>query len=206
MRSSKSRTSSAIAGWASPSGRQPRDAVDGNRAGGRSRPSISLVVVFLPTAMMSGVPGLFFKQFGWTAVIAVLASLLVARLLTPMMAAYLAQAHAAREQPDGPVMRWYPRGGELVSWRTGAPPCWRATVFFIASLALVPLTPVRPRAGIGSRLHHRESRTASRKLAAKTRSRSRESRPSGSPAWPDTECVHDGRRFAGSRRRSAAGR
>ena len=49
--------------------------------------TMSLVVVFLPTTFMSGVPGLFFKQFGWTAVIAVLASLLVARLLTPLMAA-----------------------------------------------------------------------------------------------------------------------
>ena len=45
----------------------------------------TLVAVFLPTAFMSGIPGLFFKQFGWTAVIAIVSSLLVARLLTPMM-------------------------------------------------------------------------------------------------------------------------
>ena len=51
--------------------------------------TFTLVAVFLPTAFMSGVAGMFFKQFGWTAAIAVLASLLVARLLTPMMAAYL---------------------------------------------------------------------------------------------------------------------
>ena len=44
--------------------------------------TMALVVVFLPTAMMSGIPGLFFRQFGWTAVIAVLTSLLVARILT----------------------------------------------------------------------------------------------------------------------------
>ncbi len=102
--------------------------------------TVSLVVVFLPTAMMSGVPGLFFKQFGWTAVIAVLASLLVARLLTPMMAAYLLKPHAAKEQPDGPVMRWYL---SAVNWclahrRTTL---LGSTVFFIASLALVPLIP-----------------------------------------------------------------
>jgi multidrug efflux pump subunit AcrB len=54
--------------------------------------TFALVAVFLPTAFMSGIPGLFFKQFGWTAVIAVLASLVVARLLTPMMAAYLLPA------------------------------------------------------------------------------------------------------------------
>lgn len=50
--------------------------------------TLSLVAVFLPTALMSGYAGLFFKPFGWTAVTAVLASLLVARLLTPIMAAH----------------------------------------------------------------------------------------------------------------------
>ncbi len=102
--------------------------------------TISLVVVFLPTAMMSGVPGLFFRQFGWTAVIAVLASLLVARLLTPMMAAYLLKPHAAQEQADGRIMRWYL---SAVKWclahrRTTV---LGAAAFFIASLALVPLIP-----------------------------------------------------------------
>lgn len=69
--------------------------------------TMSLVVVFLPTAMMSGIGGLVFKQFGWTAVIAVLASLLVARLLTPMMAAYLLKPEPIPEKEDGRVMRWY---------------------------------------------------------------------------------------------------
>jgi multidrug efflux pump subunit AcrB len=50
--------------------------------------TFTLVAVFLPTAFMGGVPGKFFKQFGITAAVSVLASLLVARLLTPMMAAY----------------------------------------------------------------------------------------------------------------------
>ncbi len=51
--------------------------------------TFTLVAVFLPTAFMSGVVGRFFVQFGWTAAVAVLFSLLVARLLTPMMAAHL---------------------------------------------------------------------------------------------------------------------
>jgi multidrug efflux pump subunit AcrB len=51
--------------------------------------TFTLIAVFLPTAFMSGVPGKFFVQFGWTAAIAVFFSLVVARLLTPMMAAYL---------------------------------------------------------------------------------------------------------------------
>jgi len=102
--------------------------------------TISLVVVFLPTAMMSGVPGLFFRQFGWTAVIAVLASLLVARLLTPMMAAYLLKPRAEHQQRDGRIMNWYL---SAVRWclahrRTTV---LAAAGFFMGSLALVPLIP-----------------------------------------------------------------
>ena len=51
--------------------------------------TFTLIAVFLPTAFMSGVVGRFFVQFGWTAAIAVFMSLVVARMLTPMMAAYL---------------------------------------------------------------------------------------------------------------------
>ncbi len=51
--------------------------------------TFTLIAVFLPTAFMSGIPGKFFVQFGWTAAIAVFFSLVVARLLTPMMAAYI---------------------------------------------------------------------------------------------------------------------
>jgi multidrug efflux pump subunit AcrB len=50
--------------------------------------TFTLIAVFLPTAFMSGIPGKFFVQFGWTAAIAVFFSLVVARMLTPMMAAY----------------------------------------------------------------------------------------------------------------------
>jgi multidrug efflux pump subunit AcrB len=54
--------------------------------------TFTLIAVFLPTAFMSGVPGKFFVQFGWTAAIAVFFSLVVARMLTPMMSAYLLKA------------------------------------------------------------------------------------------------------------------
>ncbi|RZG87592.1 efflux RND transporter permease subunit [Acinetobacter sp. WCHAc060033] len=50
--------------------------------------TFTLIAVFLPTAFMSGIAGKFFVQFGWTAALAIFASLLVARLLTPMMSAY----------------------------------------------------------------------------------------------------------------------
>jgi multidrug efflux pump subunit AcrB len=48
----------------------------------------TIVVVFLPVAFMGGIPGQYFKQFGLTVAVAVFFSLLVARLLTPMMAAW----------------------------------------------------------------------------------------------------------------------
>ncbi|MDQ0610899.1 multidrug efflux pump subunit AcrB [Variovorax sp. W1I1] len=51
--------------------------------------TFALIAVFLPTAFMTGLVGKFFVQFGWTASIAVFFSLVVARLLTPMMAAHL---------------------------------------------------------------------------------------------------------------------
>lgn len=70
--------------------------------------TFTLVAVFLPTAFMSGIPGLLFRQFGVTASVAVLASLVVARLLTPMMAAYFMRPKHVAEN-DGFVMRAYMR-------------------------------------------------------------------------------------------------
>ncbi|SCB33095.1 efflux RND transporter permease subunit [Rhizobium multihospitium] len=70
--------------------------------------TFTLVAVFLPTAFMGGIPGLLFRQFGITAAVAVLASLAVARLLTPMMAAYFMKAHPSEEK-DGRIMRTYMR-------------------------------------------------------------------------------------------------
>jgi multidrug efflux pump subunit AcrB len=103
--------------------------------------TMSLVVVFLPTTMMSGFAGLIFKPFGWTAVIAVLASLLVARLLTPMLAAYFLRDDVQPESEDGPVMKHYLRAVRwCLSHRRSTV---AATVIFLAaSLALVPLMPV----------------------------------------------------------------
>ena len=102
--------------------------------------TFALVAVFLPTAFMSGIPGLFFKQFGWTAVLAVLASLVVARLLTPMMAAYILKPLAHKEEQDSwlmtrylSVMRWClnHRGITAIA----------SMVFFVCSIMLVPLLP-----------------------------------------------------------------
>jgi len=99
--------------------------------------SLTLVAVFLPTAFMSGIPGKFFKQFGWTAAIAVLFSLLVARLLTPMMAAYLMKPQPAHEA-DGRIMRTYlrmVRGCINHPGKTLA----AAAIFFVASISMLSL-------------------------------------------------------------------
>jgi len=107
--------------------------------------TFALVAVFLPTAFMGGIPGKFFKQFGWTAVLAILASLLVARLLTPMMCAYLLKApknagKAGHEPQDGPLMRRYLAVMQWCLRRRGLT-MLGAALFFVGSLALVPLLP-----------------------------------------------------------------
>jgi multidrug efflux pump subunit AcrB len=69
--------------------------------------TLTLIAVFLPTAFMDGVVGIIFKQFGITASVAVFCSLLVARFLTPMMAAYLLKTKVHGPQADGWLMRTY---------------------------------------------------------------------------------------------------
>jgi len=68
--------------------------------------SLTLVAVFLPVAFMPGIPGRMFKQFALTAVTAVVFSLVVARLLTPMIAAYRLKAFP-EEKAHGPIMTRY---------------------------------------------------------------------------------------------------
>jgi len=69
----------------------------------------TIVAVFVPVSFMPGIPGQYFRQFGLTVAIAVLFSLLVARLITPMMAAYLMRDSDGHdgEQKDGIIMRGY---------------------------------------------------------------------------------------------------
>ena len=74
--------------------------------------SFTLIAVFLPTAFMGGVPGKFFVQFGWTAAIAVFFSLVVARMLTPMMAAYT--LHPPKNPHAEP--KWMPGYLKLAAW------------------------------------------------------------------------------------------
>jgi multidrug efflux pump subunit AcrB len=100
--------------------------------------TFTLIAVFLPTAFMSGVAGKFFVQFGWTAAIAVFFSLVVARLLTPMMAAYLMKPVA-----DKPTPGWLVRCEGWAAWclRHRLATLSATAVFFFGSFALVPLLP-----------------------------------------------------------------
>ena len=101
--------------------------------------TFTLVAVFLPTAFMSGVAGKFFKQFGWTAALAVFASLVVARMLTPMMAAYMLRT-PDKAPPEGRMMRTYLRAA---AWcvRHRLSTTVAAALFFAGSIALIPLLP-----------------------------------------------------------------
>ena len=101
--------------------------------------SFTLIAVFLPTAFMSGVAGKFFVQFGWTAAIAVFFSLVVARMLTPMMAAYLLRL----PRKDHSEPRWLAPYLRWAAWclRHRVLTMLAAAGFFFGSFALVPLLP-----------------------------------------------------------------
>src|SRR5256886_9931521 len=57
--------------------------------------TFSLVVIFLPVSFMSSISGRFLYQFGITAAVAIMVSLLVSFTLTPMMSARLLRAKDA---------------------------------------------------------------------------------------------------------------
>ena len=69
--------------------------------------SLTIVAIFSPVSFMGGIAGQYFRQFGLTVAIAVLISLLVARLITPMMAAYLLRPIPEKHEGAGLVMRGY---------------------------------------------------------------------------------------------------
>ncbi|WP_107045250.1 efflux RND transporter permease subunit [Sphingomonas sp. STIS6.2] len=69
--------------------------------------TMSIVAVFLPVGLMPGISGQFFKNFGLTVVASVLMSLAVARLITPMIAAYFLKAHGTASHGEGKLMDWY---------------------------------------------------------------------------------------------------
>ncbi len=75
--------------------------------------TLTIVAVFVPVSFMGGIAGQYFKQFGLTVAIAVLFSLAVARLVTPLLAAYFLRDTGHRQSGDGRIMRAYVR---LLRW------------------------------------------------------------------------------------------
>jgi len=69
--------------------------------------TMSIVAVFLPVGLMPGISGQFFKNFGFTVVAAVLTSLFVARMITPMIAAYFLKAKGEQSHGEGWLMDRY---------------------------------------------------------------------------------------------------
>jgi hydrophobe/amphiphile efflux-1 (HAE1) family protein len=69
--------------------------------------SSTIVAIFAPASFMPGIAGQFFKQFGITVSALVLFSLLAARLVTPMLAAYFLRPHHQPEKPAGRLLTAY---------------------------------------------------------------------------------------------------
>jgi len=69
--------------------------------------TMAIVAVFLPVGLMPGISGQFFKNFGLTVVASVLMSLAVARLITPMIAAYFLKSGGPASHGEGRLMDWY---------------------------------------------------------------------------------------------------
>ncbi len=103
----------------------------------------AIVAVFLPVGFMPGIPGQFFIQFGVTVVIAVVMSLAVARLLTPLLSAYFMKAEGAREHGAGWAMDRYMallRWSLVHRWKTalfGGGGALVATVLVFSQLPMV---------------------------------------------------------------------
>lgn len=93
--------------------------------------TMSIVAVFLPVGLMPGLAGQFFKNFGLTVVAAVLMSLAIARLLTPMIAAYFLKAKGHASHGEGAMMDNYVR---ILRWTLTHR--WVAVVAFLVAFAL----------------------------------------------------------------------
>jgi multidrug efflux pump subunit AcrB len=75
--------------------------------------SLTIIAIFAPASFMSGIAGQFFKQFGITVSVQVFFSLLAARFVTPVLAAYFLKDHAHDDPPPGRALQAYTR---LVTW------------------------------------------------------------------------------------------
>ena len=103
--------------------------------------SFTIIAVFLPVSFMGGITGQYFKQFGLTVAVAVFISLMVARLITPVLAAYsLRGDEVGIQHADGPIMTLYLsllRWCVANRWKTIA----AGTAFFALSVLALSIIP-----------------------------------------------------------------
>lgn len=124
-------------------GKSPlRAAIDAADEIGLSVIATTLVIcaVFVPVSFMGGMPGLYFQQFGLTVAIAAFFSLVVARLLTPMLASRLLRDSGHEPTQTG---AWMARYLAVVEWtlKHRFKTLLIALVCVVTSFALVPLLP-----------------------------------------------------------------
>jgi multidrug efflux pump subunit AcrB len=103
--------------------------------------TFSIVAVFLPVGLMPGVAGQFFKNFGLTVVASVLMSLAVARMITPMIAAYFMKTGGMQDHGDAPWLRHYMN---VLRWSLKHR-FWMMFIGFLALLASIGIGYVLPK-------------------------------------------------------------
>ncbi|WP_159950657.1 efflux RND transporter permease subunit [Rhizobium sp. 18065] len=108
--------------------------------------TFTIIAVFVPVSFMPGIPGQYFIQFGLTVAFSVFFSLMVARLITPLMAAYLMRAEDAMDDHhdnDSTFLKGYTRVVRLTTshWYSRYATLAAAIAFLIGSLALLSQVP-----------------------------------------------------------------
>jgi multidrug efflux pump subunit AcrB len=109
--------------------------------------TMAIVAVFFPVALMPGIAGEYFKAFGFTVVVAVLMSLFVARMITPLIAAYFLRSHG--RQPHA-AWKWMDMYLKVLNWSLDTTkahalldrlpkPSRRFSYYALAGLLLLPV-------------------------------------------------------------------
>jgi hydrophobic/amphiphilic exporter-1 (mainly G- bacteria), HAE1 family len=78
--------------------------------------TFTIIAVFVPVSFMDGIVGQYFKQFGLTVAIAVFFSLIVARLITPMLSAYFMRSGGEEEHHAGFFTKLYVKLLRFLNW------------------------------------------------------------------------------------------
>ncbi len=101
--------------------------------------TFSIIAVFMPVGFMPGIPGQIFKAFAIAVCTSVFFSLVVARMLTPLMGAYLMKAHG--QEPDEPG--WISRYIPVLEWtlRHRWITIFAGIAFFALSVSLLRFLP-----------------------------------------------------------------